>query len=241
MRRLRIHRRCRIVLATLLVVSAARAGRADDAGAAEYGMGMWLVGKGRMVEAEAALRRGLAIDAAGARGSSAARVRARAVSTLDVLASLAAGRGDSREAEARASHARKLYERMKGPEHVELAEALTTLAAVRASRGDLDGAEALLLRARRVAELGELKAKVGWRGRDAHFTRRFKTTVGVTPRWSAELDRIVTGLRLLRAAPVAARSPENRHSDPFQLRPVEREAERALDLVDTPRLEGADT
>ena len=188
MRRLRIHRRCRIVLATLLVVSAARAGRADDAGAAEYGMGMWLVGKGRMVEAEAALRRGLAIDEAGARGSSAARVRARAVSTLDVLASLAAGRGDSREAEARASHARKLYERMKGP-----------------------------------------------------FTRRFKTTVGVTPRWSAGLDRIVTGLRLLRAAPVAARSPENRHSDPFQLRPVEREAERALDLVDTPRLEGADT
>jgi integrase len=69
------------------------------------------------------------------------------------------------------------------------------------------------------------------RGRDAPALER----------WSAELDRIVTGLRLLRAAPVAARSPESRHSDPFQLRPVERDAECALDLVDPPRLQGADT
>jgi tetratricopeptide (TPR) repeat protein len=173
-------------LATLLVVSAARTGRADDAGAAEYGMGMWLVGKGRMVEAEAALRRGLAIDEAGARGSSAARVRARAVSTLDVLASLAAGRGDSCEAEVLLRRALVLGETAPRLPDVEVARILTslarllaergdlreaearasrarklsTLAAVRASRGDLDGAQALLLRARRVAELENARPAV---------------------------------------------------------------------------------
>jgi tetratricopeptide (TPR) repeat protein len=152
MRRLRIHQRCPIVLATLLVVSAARAGRADDTGAAEYGMGMWLVGKGRMVEAEAALRRGLAIDEAGARGSSAASRRARAVSTLDVLASLAAGRGDSREAETLLRRALVLGETAPRLPDVEVARILTSLARLLAERGDLREAEARASRAWKLYE-----------------------------------------------------------------------------------------
>jgi tetratricopeptide (TPR) repeat protein len=135
------------------------------------------------VEAEAALRRGLAIDEAGDRGSPVPSRRAREVSTLvlsetaprlpDVevarilssLATLLADRGDLREADGLASRARKLYERKlyektRGPQHAELAEALITLAAVRASRGDLDEAQALRLRVRRVAELENARPAV---------------------------------------------------------------------------------
>ena len=56
---------------------------------------------------------------------------------LSSLASLLAGRGGLREADGLASRARKMYEKTRGPQHAELAEALTTLAAVRASRGEL--------------------------------------------------------------------------------------------------------
>jgi hypothetical protein len=56
-----------------------------------------------------------------------------------------------------------------------------------------------------------------------------------------EVVRVPVVGHLDRAALLAPLSPENRRSDAFQLRPVEREADRALDLVDPPRLEGADT
>jgi len=60
-------------------------------------LGLLLVGDGRLAEAEALLRRGLAIDDAGVR-----RVdrRARQVFTLDILAALATSKGDPAEAEA---------------------------------------------------------------------------------------------------------------------------------------------
>lgn len=82
---------CSIVLAALLIVSAAGLAAGDD-GAAEYVIGQELIGAGRLAEAEAALRRGLAIDEASDGGSSDPSRRAREVSTLDVLASLAAWR-----------------------------------------------------------------------------------------------------------------------------------------------------
>ena len=60
-------------------------------------LGLLLVGDGRLPEAEALLRRGLAIDDAGARSLDR---RARQVFTLDVLAALATSKGEPAESEA---------------------------------------------------------------------------------------------------------------------------------------------
>jgi tetratricopeptide (TPR) repeat protein len=60
-------------------------------------LGLLLVGDGRLAEAEALLRRGLAIDDAGVRRLDR---RARQVFTLDILAALATSKGNPAEAEA---------------------------------------------------------------------------------------------------------------------------------------------
>jgi tetratricopeptide (TPR) repeat protein len=96
-------------------------------------LGLLLVGDGRLPEAEALLRRGLAIDDAAVR-----RVdrRARQVFTLDILAALATSKGDPAEAEAllRRAVALAILDPALGPATV--ATALNGMAKVLMDRGE---------------------------------------------------------------------------------------------------------
>jgi tetratricopeptide (TPR) repeat protein len=111
--------------------------------------------RGELDEAEALLRRAVAIGDAPPSLPPVDRAR-----VANSLARLLVERGAIREGDRFASRARKLYEKTRGPEHVELAEALSTQGAGRAARGDLEEAEVLLLRASRLAELENARPAV---------------------------------------------------------------------------------
>jgi tetratricopeptide (TPR) repeat protein len=132
-------------------VTSAGAGRADDDGAAEHATGLSLVGQGRLAEAEAALRRGLAIDEAD-RTPTASRHRERRVLTLEVLASLAVMRSDSRVAESHLRRALSISETAPRLAGADVARVLTSLAGLLTERGDFREADGLASRARKLYE-----------------------------------------------------------------------------------------
>jgi tetratricopeptide (TPR) repeat protein len=122
------------------------AGQAAVARSGDVDHAMALLGQGRLMEAEAALRRSLAGTEAADPEEDSAGLRARRVSTLEVLGSLALAAGRSDEAETLLRRALALAGRRPRLADADIASVLNGLARLLADRGA--GGEAVRLASR---------------------------------------------------------------------------------------------
>jgi tetratricopeptide (TPR) repeat protein len=153
-------------------------------------LGLLLVGDGRLPEAEALLRRGLAIDDAGARSLDR---RARQVFTLDILAALATSKGDPAEAEAllRRAIALATLDPVLAP--ADVAASLNGLSKALIDRGEMREGERVARRALALYERAEGE-------RHAEMTETLVTLAAVRAA-AGEIDEATALLR--RAGRVA--------------------------------------
>jgi tetratricopeptide (TPR) repeat protein len=138
----------RLALAALVVTSSARA----EDGARVRDLALASLGKGEVAEAQALLRRALALDAQADREDPRDDRRLRRISSLSLLASMLAAGGDPGGAEAtlRASvRLGEVHPRLGGP---DVADALSGLARLLVEKGELGEAGRLARRAGKMYE-----------------------------------------------------------------------------------------